>query len=168
MLRGLVRAHSGAGQSSLRCVWRVHTAARSRATCTREHGGRRRAVCCAHSLGRAAPLREATAPERVERRCGARPARRGDRRWCAHGRKRRLRCSTCAQGRLPTSPIRRVRRRCSSGRARGDGAVMIGLTGAPSGRSGGAARGEGGGEGSERLARLRVGAREGNAFGGGA
>eukprot|EP00965_Chrysotila_dentata_P208031 6184472-Pleurochrysis_carterae.AAC.1 len=45
---------------------------------------------------------------------------------------------------------------------------MIGLTGAPSGRSGRAVRGGGDGEGSARLARLRVGAREGDASGGGA
>eukprot|EP00965_Chrysotila_dentata_P175432 5790677-Pleurochrysis_carterae.AAC.1 len=56
----------------------------------------------------------------------------------------------------------------SSGRARGDGAVMTGLTGAPSGRSGGAVCGGGDGEGSERLARLRVGAWEGDASRGGA
>eukprot|EP00965_Chrysotila_dentata_P019012 633885-Pleurochrysis_carterae.AAC.1 len=57
----------------------------------------------------------------------------------------------------------------SSGRARGDRAVMIGLAGAPSGRSGGAVRGRGGDcEGTARLARLRVGRRENDASGGGA
>eukprot|EP00965_Chrysotila_dentata_P137018 4532412-Pleurochrysis_carterae.AAC.1 len=67
MLRGLARAHGGAGQSNLRCVWRARASRRSKRTRACARGGRRRAVRCALARGRAAPLREATAAECVAR-----------------------------------------------------------------------------------------------------
>eukprot|EP00965_Chrysotila_dentata_P024456 809658-Pleurochrysis_carterae.AAC.2 len=73
MLRGLARVHSGAEQKQHALVSTADADER-----------------CAYALalGWASPAREAAAAERAERRCGAKPARRSDRRWFAHGRKR--------------------------------------------------------------------------------
>eukprot|EP00965_Chrysotila_dentata_P179499 5927235-Pleurochrysis_carterae.AAC.1 len=56
----------------------------------------------------------------------------------------------------------------SSERASGDGAVITCLAGVPSRHSGGAAGGGGDAEVSARLVRLRIGAREDDAWEGGA